>query len=84
MTVPAYRITVEALNPEALDVDALHPTTGEGGLESLSFFASTSHDIFAAISTLRDRFDCSACTATRLAIARCLLAEESAVPLSAW
>jgi hypothetical protein len=63
MTVPAYRITVEVLDP----------TTGEGGLESLSFFASTSHDIFAAAGALRDRFDCSACRATRLAVGLSLL-----------
>ena len=60
-----YRITV----------DKLEPTAGEGGLESLSFFASTSHDVFAAISTLRDRFDCSTCHATRLAIGLSLLSE---------
>jgi hypothetical protein len=70
-----YRITVDRL-------EALNP--GGEGLQSLSFFASTSHDIFAEANQLRHRLDCSACTATRLAIARCLLAEESAVPLSAW
>jgi hypothetical protein len=66
----AYRITVEALDP----------ALGEGGLESLSFFASTGYDLFAEANQLRCRLDCSSCQATRLAIARCLLAEESAVP----
>jgi hypothetical protein len=70
--MPAYRITVDKL-------DALDPTTGEEGLESISFFASTPHDLFAEASQLRHRLGCSACMATRLAIARCLLAEESAV-----
>ena len=81
--MPAYRITVDALD-DALDVDAFDPATGEEGLQSLSFFASTSHDIFAEANQLRHRLDCSACTATRLAVARCLLVEESAVPLLAW
>jgi hypothetical protein len=72
MSVPAYRITLEKL-------DALDPATGEEGLESISFFASTSHDLFAETSQLRHRLGCSACTATRLALARCLLAEEPAV-----
>jgi hypothetical protein len=69
--MPAYRITV----------DALDPTPGEEGLESLSFFASTSHDIFAAIATLRDQFDCSACHATKLAIGLSLISE--AIPTGA-
>jgi hypothetical protein len=68
MNVPAYRITVDKL-------DALDPATGEEGLESVSFFASTPHDIFAAISALRDRFDCSACHATKLAVGLSLLSE---------
>ena len=72
--MPAYRITVEAL-----DADALDPTTGEGGLESISFFASTSHDIFAVACTLRDRFDCSACHATRLAVGLSLLNQAAAL-----
>jgi hypothetical protein len=63
-----YRITVDKL-------DALDPTTGEGGLESLSFFASTSHDILAAANSLRDRFDCSACQATKLVVGLGLLSE---------
>jgi hypothetical protein len=67
--MPAYRITVEALDP----------TPGEEGFESLSFFASTHSDIFAQANSLRNRLDCSASSATRLAIASCLLAEESAV-----
>jgi hypothetical protein len=67
--MPAYRITVEALDP----------TQGEEGFESLSFFASTSHDIFAAIGTLRDRFECSACHATKLAVGLSLLHEASAL-----
>jgi hypothetical protein len=68
-----YRITVDKLDP-------FKP--GEEGLESISFFASTQHDLFAEASELRHRLGCSACAATRLAIARCLLAEESAVSSS--
>ena len=60
-----YRITV----------DALDPTPGEGGLQSLAFFASTHTDIFAATSTLRERLECTACHATRLAIGLSLLSE---------
>jgi hypothetical protein len=60
-----YRITV----------DALDPTRGEEGLQSLSFFASTHTDIFAAIGTLRERLECTACHATRLAIGLSLLSE---------
>jgi Domain of Unknown Function with PDB structure (DUF3861) len=70
--VPAYRITVEALDP----------TTDEGGSESLSFFASTSHDIFAVARTLRDRFDCSACHASRLAVGLSLLKQAAALQLA--
>jgi hypothetical protein len=58
-----YRITV----------DALDPTPGEEGLQSLSFFASTHTDIFAAVGTLRERLECTACHATRLAIGLSLL-----------
>ena len=64
-----YRITVDKL-------DALNP--GGEGLESLSFFASTGNNLFAEANQLRDRLGCSALQATRLAIARSLLAEESA------
>jgi hypothetical protein len=64
-----YRITV----------DMLEQPTGEEGLQSLSFFASTPHDLFAEASQLRHRLGCSACMAARFALARCLLAEESAV-----
>jgi len=60
-----YRITV----------DALDPTPGEGGLQSLSFFASTHTDIFAATGTLRERLECTACHATRLAIGLSLLSD---------
>jgi hypothetical protein len=60
-----YRITV----------DALDPTAGEGGLQSLSFFASTHTDIFAAVGALRDRLECTACHATRLAVGLSLLSE---------
>jgi hypothetical protein len=68
MSMPAYRITVDKL-------DALDSTTGEGGLESISFFASTPHDILAAANSLRDRLDCSACHATRLVVGLSLLSE---------
>ncbi len=73
MSVPAYRITLEKL-------DALDPVTGEEGLESVSFFASTSDDIFAAANNLRDRFNCSACHATKLAVGLGLLSEAIAAP----
>lgn len=63
MSMPEYRIVV----------DALDPTTGEGGLESLSFFASTHNDIFAAIGSVRGCLNCSASSATRLAVALSLL-----------
>jgi hypothetical protein len=59
----AYRIAVEALDP----------ATGEEGHESLSFFASTTHDIFATVNALRSRVECSACTAAKLAVAISLL-----------
>jgi hypothetical protein len=62
-----YRITVDVLDP------------GGEGNESVSFFASTEKDLFAEANQLRCRLDCSSCQATRLAIASCLLAEESAV-----
>lgn len=68
MSVPAYRITLEKL-------DALDPTTGEGGLESISFFAATPHDILTAAKSLRDRLNCSACHATKLAVGLGLLSE---------
>jgi hypothetical protein len=65
MNVPAYRITV----------DALEPIPGEGGLESVSFFASTPHDILTAAKSLRTRFDCSACHATKLSVGLGLIRE---------
>jgi hypothetical protein len=68
MPVHHYRITVDKL-------DALDPTTGEGGLESISFFASTHNDLLAAANSLRARLDCSACHATRLAVGLSLLSE---------
>jgi hypothetical protein len=60
-----YRITVDTLE---------HPT-GEEGLQSLSFFASTPHDILAAANSLRDRLDCSAGHATKLAVGLNLISE---------
>ena len=60
-----YRVTV----------DALEPTTGEGGLESLSFFASTSHDILTAAKSLRACLECSACNATKLTLGLSLINE---------
>jgi hypothetical protein len=65
-----YRITVDKL-------DALQP--GEGGTESISFFATTPNDLFVEANQLRHRLCCSACTATKLALGRCLLSEQSAV-----
>lgn len=58
-----------------ITVDALEPTTGEGGLESISFFASTSHDILTTVNSLRARLDCSACHATKLAVGLGLIHE---------
>jgi hypothetical protein len=69
--MPAYHYRITG--------DMLEQPTGEEGLQSLSFFASTPHDLFAEASQLRHRLGCSACIATRLATVRCLLAEESAV-----
>ena len=43
------------------------PPGGEG-LESVSFFASTPHDILTTSSSLRARLDCTACHATKLAV----------------
>jgi hypothetical protein len=43
------------------------PAGGEG-LESVSFFASTPHDILTTSSSLRARLDCTACHATKLAV----------------
>jgi hypothetical protein len=68
MPVHHYRITVDKL-------DALEPTTGEGGLESVSFFASTPDDILSAAKSLRARLECSACHATKLAVGLGLLSE---------
>ncbi|HEY3991082.1 MAG TPA: DUF3861 family protein [Acidobacteriaceae bacterium] len=63
--MPAYRITVEALDP----------TPGEGGHESISFFASTPHDILTTANNLRVRLDCSACHATKLAVGLILISD---------
>jgi hypothetical protein len=63
-----YRITVDRL-------DGQQPSTGEGGLESVSFFASTLNDISAAIGTLRERLDCSSCHAAKLAVGLSLIRE---------
>jgi hypothetical protein len=60
-----YRITV----------DALEPSQGEEGLHSLSFFASTQADIFVVAATLRERLECTACHATKLAVGFNLLSE---------
>ncbi len=65
-----YRITVDTLDP-------LKP--GEGGLESVSFFATTSTDMLAAANSLRARLDCTACHATKLAVGLGLLGEYPAV-----
>jgi hypothetical protein len=64
-----YRITVDKLDP-------LKP--GEGGLESVSFFAATSGDILDAAKTLRERAGYTASDAAKLALALSLL--NSAVP----
>lgn len=65
MAAHHYRITVDALDPDP----------GGEGLQSLSFFASTPDDIFAAIATLRERLQCTACQATKLAVGLGLLSE---------
>jgi hypothetical protein len=65
-----YRITV----------DLLEPAAGEGGLESVSFFASTPNDILSAANNLRARLDCSACHATKLAVGLGLLSEAIWAP----
>jgi hypothetical protein len=65
-----YRITV----------DKLEPTTGEGGLESVSFFATTSSDIIDAAKTLRECLRCSASRATSLALGYSLIGEPRALP----
>jgi len=63
-----YRITIERL-------DLRQHSTGEGGLESLSFFASTSHDILTVAKSLRARLECSACNATKLTLGLSLINE---------
>lgn len=60
-----YRITIDALDP------------GEEGLTSVSFFAATPHDILAAARDLREHLGCTACHATRLALAYSLIGETS-------
>jgi hypothetical protein len=66
-----YRITIDTLDP-------LKP--GEGGLESVSFFAATQSDLFAEASQLRDRLGCSAAQATKLAVGLSLIGERKALP----
>jgi hypothetical protein len=69
-----YRITVDKL-------DALEPLKpGEGGLESVSFFATTSSDIIDAAKTLRECLGCSASRATSLALGYSLIGEPRALP----
>lgn len=65
MAAHHYRITV----------DALDPSQGEEGLQSLSFFASTPSDIFATIPRLREELACTACAATKLAVGLALLSD---------
>lgn len=67
--MPHYRITVDKL-------DAPHP--GEGGLESISFFAATQNDVFAEANQLRSSLGCSACAATKLALGLSLIGEKRA------
>jgi hypothetical protein len=59
-------------------VDKLDP--GEGGLESVSFFAATSDDILAAAKSLRECLGCSASRATSLALGYSLIGEPTARP----
>jgi hypothetical protein len=65
-----YRITVDTLDP-------LKP--GEGGTESVSFFATTSSDILDAAKSLRERAGYSACHATKLALGLSLIGEHEAL-----
>lgn len=58
-----YRITLDAIEP------------GEEELTSVSFFASTSHDILAAARELSEQLHCSASHATRLALGYGLIDE---------
>ena len=44
-------------------------------LQSLSFFATTNHDIFTATASLRERLECTACQATKLAVELGLVSE---------
>jgi 8-oxo-dGTP pyrophosphatase MutT (NUDIX family) len=60
-----YRITIEALDP------------GEEGLTSVSFFASTPHDILVAARELREQLGCTASHATRLALGYSLIDETT-------
>ena len=66
-----YRITIDKLDK----LDALDPTAGEGGLESVSFFASTPDDILSTAKSLRARLECTACHATKLAVCLGLISE---------
>lgn len=66
MIVPEYRITVDRLDP------------GEGGTESISFFATTTKDLFSETNQLRHNLRCSACEAARLALGYGLIGESSA------
>ncbi len=65
-----YRITVDKLDPHE---------SGEGGLESVSFFAATSDDILAAANNLRECLGCSASRATSLALGYSLIGEPRAL-----
>ena len=60
-----YRITIDAFD------------TGEEGLTSVSFFASTPNDTLAAARDLREHLGCTASHATRLALGYSLIDEAS-------
>jgi hypothetical protein len=69
-----YRITVDKLDK----LDALDP--GEGGLQSVSFFATTENDLFADADQLRDLLSCTASLAAKLAVGLSLIGEHRALP----
>lgn len=69
MPARLYRITVE----ELAMLDAQQQSAGEEGLQSLTFFASHDSDILATASALRERLDCSALNAAKLAIGLSLI-----------
>jgi hypothetical protein len=75
LTPPADGIGNPRQHHYRITVDMLGHGVGEEGLQSISFFASTHNDILTAANSLRDRLNCSACHATKLAVGLSLLSE---------